>query len=363
MFRLFEGQTADKAWQKVAAAFRDANGTPDQSSRGGMSKEILHAAISVGDPRQRWVASRQPPMNIAFALAEVVWIMNGRNDSQFLNYFNRELPRYAGDGQTYHGAYGHRLRLNLGIDQLNRAYDALKSKPDSRRVVLQIWDGRIDLPHAGGAETQLDIPCSIVSMLKARDGHLEWTQVIRSNDVFRGLPYNFVQFTTLQEIVAGWLGLELGSYNQISDSLHVYSENLESVRTSLPIDIETNTDSLLFSRKDSEAAFTEMAQQAELIIKDATTADDLQSRTYRSGLPMPFKNILYVLCAEGARRRKCVKVADELIGCCSNPAYRQLFGRWLAACSERAHIRMNSQLPRPLGRMPAAGHDDDDECD
>jgi thymidylate synthase len=310
-----------------------------------MSKEILHAAISIGDPRQRWVASRQPPMNVAFALAEVVWIMNGRSDSQFLNYFNSELPRYAGAGQTYHGAYGHRLRQNLGIDQLNCAYDALKSKPDSRRVVLQIWDGRIDLPHAGGTEAQLDIPCNVVSILKARDGKLEWTQVIRSNDAFRGLPYNFVQFTTLQEIVAGWLGLELGSYNQVSDSLHVYGENLESVRASLPIDSATNTDSLLFSKNDSETAFDELAHQAEFIIKETTDAADFLTRTNQSRLPMPFKNMLCVLCAEGARRRKCMQVADELIARCSNRAYRQLFERWLTICSERAKRCVNSQQP------------------
>lgn len=329
MFRLFEGQTADVAWQKVATAFRDADGTPDQSSRGGRSKEILHAAISISDPRQRWVVSRQPPMNIAFALAEVVWIMNGRNDSQFLNYFNRGLPRYAGDGLTYHGAYGHRLRLSLGIDQLNHAYDALKSKPDSRRVVLQIWDGRIDLAHAGGEETELDVPCNVVSMLKVRDGRLEWTQVIRSNDVFRGLPYNFVQFTTLQEIMAGWLGVEVGSYNQVSDSLHVYSDCLEHIDASSPIELSPNTDVLKLFKKDSDAAFLELARQVELIMSSEATPAAVLSLTRRDSLTPALRNMQIVLCAEGVRRRRRPELAAELMQNCSNRAYQQLYDRWL----------------------------------
>lgn len=45
---------------------------------------------------------------------------------------------------------------------------------------------------------------------------------MRSNDVHRGLPYNVVQFTTLQEVMAGWLGLEVGGYHHWSDSLHLY---------------------------------------------------------------------------------------------------------------------------------------------
>ena len=53
-----------------------------------MTKEILHAAISISDPRQRWMMSRQPALNPAFALADVVWIMNGRRDIGFLEFWN-----------------------------------------------------------------------------------------------------------------------------------------------------------------------------------------------------------------------------------------------------------------------------------
>ena len=173
MFRVFEGKTADQVWCEVAQAFRSGEG-PSQPSRAGEMREILHSAMSISEPTQRWVTSRYPPINPAFAIAEVVWIMAGRNDTSFLNYFNSQLPKYAGLGSYYHGAYGHRLRRNLNIDQLDRAYQTLKVNPSSRQVVLQIWDGKIDLPSSGGIEASNDIPCNLVSILKVRNGKLEW---------------------------------------------------------------------------------------------------------------------------------------------------------------------------------------------
>src|SRR5205085_7350 len=273
MFRVFEGRTANEVWRKVAIAFRSGEGAV-QSSRAGQTREILHSAMSISDPTQRWATSRQPRINIAFAIAEIVWIIIGRNDSAFLNYFNRQLHKYAGHGDTYHGAYGHRFRYHLGIDQLERAYQVLKAKPDSRQVVLQIWDGRSDLPDSSGKEASTDIPCNIVSILKVRGGKLEWMQILRSNDVYRGLPYNLVQFTTLQEIVAGWLGLELGEYNQISNSLHVYEKDLEYISGPSSDQRAINVDSLAFPKEESDEYFNELAHNIETIIDQRVTAKE-----------------------------------------------------------------------------------------
>src|SRR5688572_20081702 len=211
MLRQFEGHTANDVWAKIALAFRDEEKTRKQSSRCGLTRELLHASLAIENPRERWVSIRMPPINVAFALAEVVWIISGRNDSKFINYFNRSLPKFAGGGSEYHGAYGHRLRCHWGVDQLERAYSILRSRPDSRQVVLQIWDGKVDLPASDGEEVGPDVPCNSMAMLKVREGRLEWMQILRSNDAFMGLPYNLVQFTTLQEVMSGWLGVEVGS--------------------------------------------------------------------------------------------------------------------------------------------------------
>ncbi len=110
MIKVFDGNTADEVWQLAIAEIRHIENVKHQSGRGGPTQEILHAAFTIQDPRQRWIVARQPAVNPAFAIAEVIWILSGRNDSAFLNYWNSRLPKYAGSGNEYHGAYGFRLR-------------------------------------------------------------------------------------------------------------------------------------------------------------------------------------------------------------------------------------------------------------
>ncbi len=330
MFSLFEGQTADHVWQQVVEAFRADEGVFAQPSKGGATREMLHATITISDPRQRWVISRQPPLNIAFALAEVVWIMTGRNDLAFLEPWNSRLPDYVGTGPALHGAYGYRLRHHFGVDQLERAYQALRGNPDSRQVALQIWDSSIDLPHSDGAPTDKDIPCNVLSLLKVREERLEWLQVIRSNDLFRGAPYNFVQFTSLQEIMAGWLGIDCGAYHQVSDSLHIYDHDEESVLTSAPVpDLPSSTDSLALPREVSEAAFGNLANRIELMIAPNLTHAALERIMLWDEGAESYRNMLAVLVSEAARRHKWWDICDKAMTTCTNPLYYELWRRWL----------------------------------
>jgi len=327
---VFEGQTADEGWQKIASALHTGVDTMTQASRNGQTRELLHAAISISDPRQRWVVTREPPINVAFALAEIIWIMAGRNDSRFLNYFNRELPKYAGYGATYPGAYGCRLRKHLGGDQLDRAYQTLSKNPESRQVVLQIWDANVDLPKDDGKPRSEDIPCNIVAMLKVRDGALEWTQIMRSNDIFRGLPYNFVQFTAMQEIMAGWLGLNVGTYNHFSDSLHIYERDLGCIEAVQPVKIDKNTDLLVLPRAEFDLVFADLECQANMVTDERVRSNSLLKGVEKCTLPAPYRNILCVLYAEAARRQEDCEVANEIMASCTNPSYQQLYARWLA---------------------------------
>lgn len=333
MFRLFEGDSADEVWQSIATAFRDSVGIAQQPSRAGSTMEILHAAISIKYPLQRWVVSRTPPLNPAFALAEIIWLLCGRNDAAFLNYFNAQLPRYAGNGDTYHGSYGFRLRKHFGPDQLERAYESLSRKPHSRQVVLQIWDPRVDFPLPDGSETSLDVPCNISSMLKIRNDRLEWTQVIRSNDLFRGLPYNFIQFTTLQEVLAGWIGVEPGAFHTISDSLHVYDDSAASIRASMPVQVEHNCDSLALPKRESEEAFRELAKKVEMIIDRNVNLSEMLGIAHSSGFSNGYRNILCLLSAEGARKRNGRNIAQQIMADCTNPALRQVYERWITRLS------------------------------
>ena len=330
MFRSFEGLTADHVWQQLVEAFRVGDGILVQPSRGGVTKEFLHVAITVNDPRQRWAASREPPLNVAFAIAEVIWIITGRNDLAFLEPWNRRLPGYVGKGPQLHGAYGHRLRNHVGGDQLTRAYQALSSNPDTRQAVLQVWDSSIDLPQPDGTPANQDIPCNVLSVLKVRAGKLEWLQIIRSNDLFLGVPHNFVQFMALQEVMAGWLGVDCGAYHQVSDSLHLYDHDEERVFASAPLPVlPPSTDSLVLPKEASEAAFGELGRKIEQLIEPGLERNQLERIAILDEGPEAFRNMLAVLAGEAARRHGWPDIRNRVMAACTNPLYNELWRRWL----------------------------------
>lgn len=333
MFHVFTSDSADDLWLQAARKFRIPGETASQPSRTGSTTELLHVAFELRNPCNRWITSRSPAINIAFALAEVVWIIRGRNDSEFLNYFNSKLPKFAGTGDTYHGAYGHRLRHRAGFDQLDAAYNALKLIPESRQIVLQIWDGKSDFPINNGQPVALDVPCNIMSMLKVRNGKLEWTQIMRSNDLFRGFVHNVIQFSFLQEVMAGWLGLNLGSYHHFSDSLHVYDTDTSDFKRSLSCVAPISNDVFTFSKIESDRQFTILEELVDTIICRGTSHTDLLATLAIADLSIPFLNIARILVCEGLRKRNAKRDMHRVMDRCSNNAYLFLFDRWLSRVS------------------------------
>jgi Thymidylate synthase len=323
---LFQGETADEVWRQAYRAVT-TSGT-HQSGRGGSTVELLHVVLEVRDPRQRWIVSRRPVINPAFGIAEVVWLLAGSNDAGVLNYWFPRLPEFAGESPTYDGAYGYRLRKQFNVDQVRRAYEALSANPSTRQVVLQYWDPRFDLPQQNGLQSSADIPCNLVSLLKIRDGRLEWTQVMRSNDLIRGLPTNFAQFTCLQEIMAGWLGVEVGSYHHWSDSLHVYSRDFSKFSCVPDVPpLAGNTDSLAIDMVRGEAVILELYRRmVEMTAQDVgiKTLEDLASFP---NAPHGYQNLLRVLGAESSRRRDRREQAAAMMAECTNP---QLVQAWMA---------------------------------
>ncbi len=328
----FEAETADELWQQARMMLLDAESRKIHVGRGGSTYELLHVMFTLSDPRQRWIVNRHPPINIAFAIAEIIWIMRGRNDAAFLNFWNSQLPKFAGSGSTYTGAYGFRLRHHFGIDQLHLAYESLLHNPTSRQVVLQIWDSVYDLPNDHGKARNDDIPCNIVSLLKIRDQKLEWLQVMRSNDIFRGLPYNFIQWTSLHEILAGWLNVDIGAYTHLSDSLHLYEQDRVHVQSAELKTVIRNRDTLFCSKEESDKIFIYMEQVIESFMRKDLARDQLIDLFAQQFIPKSYQNLLLILGSEVARKRNWVTTYQELIERCENPALKYIWLQWLEKC-------------------------------
>jgi thymidylate synthase len=335
MADLINSSNANDAWLRALKLVKESPESRQVASRNGATTELLHVTVTLSDPRQRWVFARQPAISPAFALAEAIWIVGGRNDSEALNFFNRDLPKFSGTGSTYYGAYGYRLRYQHEFDQLEAAYKALASNSDSRQVVLQIWDPKTDHPLDTGAPRSADIPCNTQSILRVQDGRLYWLQIMRSNDIFRGLPYNLVQFTTLQEIMAGWLGLNLGSYTHVVSSLHFYNHDLKALESATQCAAVENRDDLRLPKDKSDAALKTLDSLLTRISSAEADLASLEKELNDARMPSIYTSIGKTLLAEAARRTKKYELAKQLILRIQNPCLESLTERWFLRNSVR----------------------------
>jgi thymidylate synthase len=200
-----------------------ATGTPVQP-RGLPTMEVLGAALTLTSPRQRLVDV--PPvrmLNPAFAAAEAVWILSG-SDEPWIFQYNQQLARFADNGRLM-GAYGPRLRRWHGtLDQLAHVRRVLAADPASRQAVIQLFDPEVD------SRGHRDVPCTLGYRFFVRDGKLHMHTTMRSQDLWLGFGYDIFTATIMQELLAGWLGAELGSYCLFADSLHLYEHDIRAAR-------------------------------------------------------------------------------------------------------------------------------------
>jgi len=189
-------------------------------SRNGMTLELPAPVATVyKNPPQRVLVSSARDANPFFHLMESLWILAGRDDVKFLSEFNKRMVDFSDDRSVFNAPYGYRLRKAFGQDQLQRVIDILTNDPNSRQAVCQIWDTE-DL----NKDTR-DKACNMSIVFRMRKRRLDMTVYNRSNDMIWGAyGANVVQFSMIQEYVAASLDVDMGTYSQVSNSFHVYTE-------------------------------------------------------------------------------------------------------------------------------------------
>lgn len=211
----------------------------EYAPRGKKIKELRPVTFEFTDPRNRVTFLRGRKINPFFNLAESLWIISGHSDVEFLDAFNKNMKNFSDDGKYFNASYGERIRyftkndlhgiiLNP-VDQLQDAYLKLKDDHDTRQAVIVISNPLFDNFRYTKVEQGKDIACNLIITFKIRDGKLCMTVFNRSNDIIYGLfGANLCQFSTIQELMASWLGVEVGTYTHITDSLHTYLDSYGS---------------------------------------------------------------------------------------------------------------------------------------
>ena len=216
------------------------------SPRGKLIKELRPVSIEYTNPYNRTTFLATRRINPFFQLAESFQIISGINDAKWLSMFNANMINFSDDGKTYNAFYGERLRhwgnnspkgvlSEKALDQLYDVYKRILEDKDTRQAMAAIGNPTFDNYEYLNVEKGKDIACNLYITFKVRNNKLHMVVFNRSNDLHWGtMGANIVQFSTIQEAMCSWLrnsgkeefnNLELGSYHQIADSLHIYMDS------------------------------------------------------------------------------------------------------------------------------------------
>jgi thymidylate synthase len=143
----------------------------------------------------------------------------------FERHINEVLSPKKPDGVEY--TYGERFFAHrFGKNQINYLIEKLSKSPYSRRALVVSWDHEKD-QNIGNP------PCIIGVQGIITDNFYNHTVIIRSNDMFKAWPLNFVAQIELAKFIVSEINkrantdYKLGSITSISISAHIYQTDFE----------------------------------------------------------------------------------------------------------------------------------------
>ena len=203
------------------------------SPRGQRVREKLAVKFQIKDPRSRipFVPARK--FSSHYMIAELLWYLSAEDSTEWISNYSSFWKKISDDGLTANSAYGARIfkphmRIAGGeLIQWDYVHKELTNDRDSRRAVIHIrspWDS----VHA-----TLDVPCTLALQFFIRDDKLHLVASMRSSDLILGIAYDVPAFTFMQELLAVQLGVGLGTYTHVSNSLHIYERHFDMVEKML----------------------------------------------------------------------------------------------------------------------------------
>lgn len=182
--------------------------------------------VNLTHPKECFVADPVRDANPFFALAEAFWLLAGRDDTAFLDHYVKTFGERYSDQGILMGSYGKRWRSHFGVDQIKMIIEKLRSDPDTRQAVLQMWEPN-DLTIKAN-----DRPCNLAIIFRIRKDALDILINNRSNDIWNGMfGYNPVQFSMLQRVIADHLGIPVGKYWVCSNDAHFYMSDVKQLES------------------------------------------------------------------------------------------------------------------------------------
>lgn len=183
--------------------------------------EVSSFIFQISNPVPSFILYKNLNFNYPSLIMKRLQILNGTADIEALCFYDPSIKRKI-DPLTglYDGAYGPRVQ-----PQMDYIYQLLRQKPTSRQAVISIYNQKDQ-----NKNLTFDAPSTVSLQFLLRKNKLKLICYMRSNDFWNGLPFDIGIFSFLQEVMASWLKVKLGTYTHFAGSAHIYLEDLPKVK-------------------------------------------------------------------------------------------------------------------------------------
>ncbi|HLD16346.1 MAG TPA: thymidylate synthase [Coxiellaceae bacterium] len=171
-------------------------------------------------------------LHIKSIVHELLWFLRGDTNIQYLNERGVSIwNKWADENGDLGPVYGKQWRRwecrdGRTLDQISEVIEAIRTNPDSRRLIVSAW-------NVGELSKMALPPCHLLFQFFVANGKLSCKLTQRSADAFLGVPFNIASYAWLTHMIAQQTDLQVGEFIWSGGDCHIYSNHLEQVHTQL----------------------------------------------------------------------------------------------------------------------------------
>ena len=174
-------------------------------------------------------------LHLRSIIHELLWFLRGETNIGYLKENRVSIwDEWADENGELGPVYGKQWRSwacgdGSTIDQISQVIEAIRTNPDSRRLIVSAW-------NVGEIPQMALPPCHLLFQFYVAEGHLSCQLYQRSADVFLGVPFNIASYALLTRMVAQVTNLQPGEFIHTLGDAHLYDNHLEQAQLQLTRD-------------------------------------------------------------------------------------------------------------------------------
>jgi len=172
-------------------------------------------------------------LHLRSIIHELLWFIQGDTNIGYLRENGVSIwDEWADEKGDLGPVYGQQWRRwqtpeeGRVIDQLTEVIKAIRTTPESRRLIVSAWNPS-DIPNMALP------PCHCLFQFYVSDGKLSCQLYQRSADIFLGVPFNIASYALLTHMMAHVTGLKVGDFVHTLGDAHLYLNHIEQARLQL----------------------------------------------------------------------------------------------------------------------------------